>query len=71
MADTPRSLADLQAIYDLEDDRTTKATTPIDENDPEKGYNTEIIDNPNPVWKQKGFESREEVKKLIKKEELL
>ena len=60
-----QALADLQAIYDLQDDKATRATTLIDESDPEKGYNTEEIDNPNPVWKQKGFASRAEVLELI------
>ncbi len=60
-----RALSDLQAIYDLDDDKATKATTLIDANDPEKGFNTETIDNPNPAWKQKGFSGREEIAKLI------
>jgi hypothetical protein len=29
-------------------------------------WDTEIIDNPNPLWKQKGFASREEVLELGK-----
>ncbi len=61
-----KAMAELQAIHDLDDDKTTRATTLIDENDPEKGFNVEEIDNPNPLWKQKGFSSREEVKELIK-----
>ena len=60
-----QALADLQAIYDLQDDKATRATTLIDESDPEKGYNTEEIENPNPVWKQKGFESRQDIMGLI------
>ena len=62
-----RALKDLQAIYDLQDDKAIRATTLIDENDPEKGYNTEEVDKPNPVWKQKGFKSRKAVLTLIKK----
>ena len=60
-----QALADLQAIYDLQDDKATKATTLIDESNPELGFNVEEIENPSPVWKQKGFESRQAVLDLI------
>ncbi len=61
------ALADLKAIHDLDDAKATRATTLIDENDPEKGFNTETIDNPLPVWKQKGFTSRKAVAAMITK----
>ncbi len=61
------TIDDLKAIYNLDDAKVTRATTLIDPADPEKGYNTEIIDNPMPVWKQKGFASRQEVADLIVK----
>ena len=64
-----QALKDLQAIYDLHDDKAQRATTLIDENNPELGYNTEEIDNPNPVWKQKGFDSRQAVVDLIEEYE--
>ncbi len=55
----------LRAIYDADDSKATRTTTLIDPANPEGGWNTEIIDNPMPVWKQKGFESREEILELI------
>ena len=64
-----QAITDLKAIRDIDDAKATRATTPIDEKDPEKGYNTEQITNPLPVWKQKGFSSRAEVTNLIKKSE--
>ncbi len=62
-----RALSDLKAIYNLDDSKATRATTLIDPADPEKGWNTEIIDNPMPMWKQKGFASRKAVADLIAK----
>ena len=58
-------IEDLKKIYNLDDSKATRATTLIDPDDPEKGYNTEIIDNPMPLWKQKGFASRQDVADLI------
>ena len=63
------AIADLKAIRDIDDAKVTKATTLIDPEDPEKGYNTELITNPLPIWKQKGFSSRAEVTELIEKSE--
>lgn len=60
-----RAIEDLKKIYNLDDSKATRATTLIDPDDPEKSYNTEIIDNPMPTWKQKGFASRQEVADLI------
>lgn len=54
----------LQEIYDMDDSKATRATTLIDPENPEGGWNTEIIDNPMPMWKQKGFISRESVAEL-------
>ncbi len=62
-----QAIADLKAIHDLDDAKATRATTLIDEKDPEKGYNTEILNNPLPVWKQKGFTSRKAVATMITK----
>ncbi|MEA3380564.1 MAG: hypothetical protein U9Q87_06795 [Pseudomonadota bacterium] len=59
--------ADLQKIKDTDDAKVTKATTLIDPEDPESGYNTEIIDNPMPLWKKKGFASKTAVAKMITK----
>ena len=60
-----RALADLRRIRDAKDTKAVKATTFIDPDDPEKGYNTEEIANPMPLWKRKGFGSMKEVGDLI------
>ena len=62
-----RTLAELQEIYNKDDSKTLRATTLIDPEDPKSDWNTEEIDNPMPLWKQKGFESREAVATLITK----
>ena len=62
-----RTLAELQEIYNKDDAKTLRATTLIDPEDPKSDWNTEEIDNPMPLWKQKGFESREAVAELIAK----
>jgi len=62
-----QALSVLNSIYNLDDSKATRATTLIDLENPEGGYNTEIIDNPMPMWKQKGFESRQAVADLITK----
>ena len=60
-----QAIIELEKIYNLDDLKATKATILIDSEDPEKGYNTEEIDNPMPLWKQKGFGSREEITELL------
>jgi len=62
-----RALAELQKIYNKDDLKALRATTLIDPEDPKSDYNTEEIDNPMPLWKQKGFESREAIATLITK----
>ena len=62
-----QAIEGLKEIYSLDDSKTLRATTLIDPDDPDLGYNTEEIDNPMPLWKQKGFESREAVGTLITK----
>ena len=61
------ALSGLREIYGKDDSKTLRATTLIDPSDPKSDYNTEEIDNPMPLWKQKGFESREAVATLITK----
>jgi len=63
-----RCLEELRRIRDLKDDRILKATTTtqIDPENFESDWKMEEIKNPNPVWKQKGFASRQEVRNLIK-----
>jgi hypothetical protein len=60
-----RAIEDLKKTYNLNDSKAVRATTLIDPDNPEKGYNTEIIDNPMPMWRQKGFASRQDVADLI------
>jgi len=62
-----RAISELQKIYNKDDSKTLRATTLIDPEDPKSDWNTEEIDNPMPLWKQKGFESREAVATLITK----
>ena len=62
-----RAISELQKIYNKDDSKTLRATTLIDPEDPKSDYNTEEIDNPMPLWKQKGFESREAIATLITK----
>jgi len=62
-----RALVELQKIYTTDDSKALRATTLIDPSDPKSDWNTEEIDNPMPLWKQKGFESRKAVATLITK----
>ena len=81
-----QALADLQVIYDLDDELATK-TLSIKETDkkeiePELNLKSavigekikrndaelEVISNPMPLWKIKGFKSRQDVKKLMEVE---
>ena len=62
-----RALVELQKIYNKDDSKTLRATTLIDPEDPKSDWNTEEIDNPMPLWKQKGFASRKAVATLITK----
>lgn len=60
-----QTIGDLKIICNTDDDKTTRATTLVDPSDPMSDWNTEIIDNPSPLYKQKGFASRQEVLDLI------
>ena len=60
-----QALTDLQAICNADDATVKRATTPINPDDLQGGWNTEDIENPMPLWKQKGFESRQEIADLI------
>ena len=57
-----RALDDLTTIRDADDDTATR-TIAIDEATGEA--QTETIDNPMPLWKVKGFSSRQDVIDLI------
>ena len=60
-----QALAELGRIYNADDAKATIATTLIDPDDEEKGWNIEEIDNPMPEWKLKGFASRAAVNDMI------
>lgn len=59
-----RALADLRVVIKTKDEKATQATTLIDPENPKAGYNIVEIENPMPLWKVKGFESREEAQAL-------
>ena len=60
-----QAIADLKDIYNTDDDKATIATTQINPKDPESEWNTELINNPMPLWKQKGFKYRNSVGVMI------
>jgi hypothetical protein len=57
-----QALADLRIIRDMDDDKALRA---ISINEETGEATTEEIDNPMPLWKAKGFDSRQEVAALI------
>lgn len=57
-----QALADLQTIYRMQDDTCRRVVSGSEE---EGNLVTEEVAAPNPVWKQKGFESRGAVAELI------
>lgn len=57
-----QAIEDLKVIRDMEDDKVLR-TLSIDEATGEA--TTEEIDNPMPLWKVKGFSSRQDVTDLI------
>lgn len=65
-----QALKDLQAIYDTNDDKVNVCTTIKNPEAPESEqiWNTEKQSAPLPMWKQKGFKSREELKSFITSE---
>lgn len=60
-----QAIEEMKKIVSYNDSVVTRATTPIDPNDPNKGWNTEKIENPRPLFKQKGFASRQEATDII------
>ena len=58
-----RALAELQAIYGANDAKATRVVSGSDETG---DLVTEQMENPIPVWRQKGFINREEVLQMIK-----
>jgi len=62
-----RALADLKHLYTNDDTHILTTTTRINPEDPESDWNQEMLPNSSPLWKQKGFESREELAQIIQK----
>jgi hypothetical protein len=60
-----QAIEEMKKIAALNDSTVIKATMPIDPKDPDKGWNTAVVENPMPPWKQKGFASRQEVAEVI------
>jgi hypothetical protein len=52
-----RAKADLEALAKADTAKVTRAVSLVDKSKPEGEWITEEIVNPNPIWKQKGFES--------------
>ena len=50
------ALDKLRELRDFDDREATRATQPMDEDDPESEWETERIENPHPMHRQRGFE---------------
>lgn len=62
-----KALADLKALSEIKDDTVTKVAAGAKEIPDVKDILT--IENPNPLWKQKGFKSKAEVTELLNKKD--
>ncbi|MBZ2166283.1 hypothetical protein [Methanobacterium spitsbergense] len=51
-----QALNDLQNLQDFDDRGVTMAVKPLDPDKPDGEWETKIIENPNPIHRQKGFE---------------
>lgn len=56
------AISDLKQIYYLQDDECIKVISGTEETE---DLVTEKATNPMPLWKQKGFQNRDEIAKLI------
>lgn len=56
-----QALADLTDLKNFNDSKVTVAITTGDDPMNDENTQTEEIDNPNPLWKQKGFTSWQDV----------
>ena len=52
-----QALIDLQVLQDFDDRGVTMAIKPLNPEDPESEFETVIIENPNPIHRQKGFDN--------------
>ena len=58
--------ADLEALATIDDSKVTRAIRLVDENNPMGEWVTEEIDNPNPMYKIKGFTTLKHVTDMVK-----
>lgn len=58
---------ELKELRKIKDDKVTRAVRPIDPDDPMSDWETEVIENPLPRWKQKGFKRKKELDEVIDK----
>lgn len=57
-----QAVSDLVAIRQMDDDKAMRVVSGSEETE---DLVTEEIDNPMPLWEQKGFDSREEINELV------
>lgn len=62
-----QALENLKKLYANDDTLILTTTSLVDSNDPMSDWNQELHPNPSPLWKQKGFQDREELANIIKK----
>jgi hypothetical protein len=60
-----RALAELKRISTASTEKVTQAVKLLDAAKPNGEWETKLIDNPNPTWKQKGFQTAAEVDQAI------
>lgn len=60
-----RATDDLNTILNTNDDQATQATELVDPEKPHGHWKTKKIQNPHPLFKQKGFKSKQEIHDLI------
>jgi len=60
-----RALTDLKRLHANDDTLIMTTTSLVDPEDPMSEWKQEMLPNPSPLWKQKGFESREDLAQII------
>lgn len=60
-----QALKDLERLFKYDDSSALRAVGPVTPEDPEGPGITEKINNPNPIWRQKGFSSRQEIADIL------
>jgi len=63
-----QALADLKRLQVIDDAKVIRVVSGSEE---DKNLVTEEIDNPNPVWKQKGFATKKAVDDLVTEKEVV